>query len=86
MGKPKIYIKKLGRYRINGHQVIGMADTDTNEIWLDPRQTDCEFRETALHERFHISFPDWSEFKIQKIAKAFNNYLIEVENIKTKLK
>ena len=56
--------QKLGRER-----VLGLADLDTHEIIVDPRQPSKELLGTLLHECIHLladdlGNPDWPEERV----------------------
>ena len=56
--------KKLGR-----EKVLGLADLDTQEIIIDPRQPSKELLGTLLHECIHLladdlERPDWPEERV----------------------
>lgn len=60
----KVHYRKLGRQR-----VVGLADLDTGEIIIDPRQTSHELLGTLLHECIHLladdlGKPDWPEERV----------------------
>lgn len=68
---PKVVIRKLGR-----EKALGIAYTDHNQIHIDPRQKIAKNRfDTEIHEFLHIRFPDWSETKVRKEAKAMRDFL-----------
>ena len=55
----KVRYQKLGR-----EGVLGLADLDTGEITIDPRQPSRELLGTLLHECIHLladdmGKPDW---------------------------
>ena len=57
----KVRYQKLGR-----EGVLGLADLDTGEITIDPRQPSRELLGTLLHECIHLladdmGKPDWPE-------------------------
>ena len=56
--------QKLGR-----EGVLGLADLDTGEITIDPRQPSRELLGTLLHECIHLladymGKPDWPEDRV----------------------
>jgi hypothetical protein len=68
---PKVVVKKLGR-----EKALGIAYTDHNEIHIDPRHRNAKSRlDTEIHEFLHIRFPDWSETKVMKEARAMREFL-----------
>ncbi|MEI6190525.1 MAG: hypothetical protein WCP61_08905 [Chitinophagia bacterium] len=82
----KIYIKKAGRYRINGQQFIGSSDSNTNEIIIDPRQNGKEFLQTAIHEKLHLIHPEYSETKIRIEARKLGHLIWSLGYRKVNLK
>ena len=60
----KVRYQKLGR-----EGVLGLADLDTGEITIDPRQPSRELLGTLLHESIHLladdmGKPDWPEDRV----------------------
>ena len=60
----KVRYQKLGR-----EGVLGLADLDTGEITIDPRQPSRELLGTLLHECIHLladdlGKPDWPEERV----------------------
>lgn len=60
----KVRYQKLGR-----EGVLGLADLDTGEITIDPRQPSRELLGTLLHECIHLlademGKPDWPEDRV----------------------
>ena len=60
----KVRYQKLGR-----EGVLGLADLDTGEITIDPRQPSRELLGTLLHEYIHLladdmGKPDWPEDRV----------------------
>lgn len=49
-----------------------------NKIILDPKQTDNEYLDTALHELLHQLEPDWSEGKVSKYANFMSQVLVKL--------
>jgi len=68
--KIKIRIRKLGK-----EKAVGLAWMGENFIEIDPRQTEKEFLLTAIHEVFHILFPDFSERKIINLEKKMGDVI-----------
>lgn len=66
----KVIERKLGR-----ENVYGLADIDNKIIELDPRMKPKKYMEILLHEKLHLLFPDWSENKVNKTAKALGKLM-----------
>jgi hypothetical protein len=70
----KVIHRKLGKER-----AVGLAHTDRNLIEIDPRQKPKNLLDTYIHEFIHIRFPDWSENKVKKEAKALTKFLWDLK-------
>ena len=67
----KVRYQKLGR-----EGVLGLADLDTGEITIDPRQPSRELLGTLLHECIHLLVdelgkPDWPEERVLEASLSF---------------
>lgn len=66
----KVVFEELGDNPPNGRNStnFGEADTNTGEVVIDPRQSESELLDTAVHEALHVAFPRLSEGRIAKSA------------------
>ena len=67
---PKVIWKKLGR-----EQAWGMADSDTNTIWVDTRLGAKRQTEVLLHEGLHIAFPEMTEADVDRAGKLLSRLM-----------
>jgi hypothetical protein len=70
VNKIKVIDKKLGR-----QQAVGQAYADAKIIEIDPRQTSKNYLDTLIHELLHVYAPNWSETKVNKIAKEMTQII-----------
>jgi len=72
--KPKVVWKKLGQFR-----AWGMAEHDPARprIYCDPRLSPRRTLEVLCHEQLHLSLPDLSESKIDRLGKELSRTLWE---------
>lgn len=70
--RPKIKVEfdELGDAAPNGRNGVsfGEADKRTGEVTLDPRQTEPEMLDSAVHEFLHVACPYMGEDKVHKTA------------------
>lgn len=66
----KVQQVKLGR-----QGAYGTADTDLNQIQMDPRLVGKKKLEVLIHEILHIQNPDWSETRVLKMSKQLTKML-----------
>lgn len=65
----KVIFEKLGDNPPNGKNGTSFGETDKKtEITLDPRQSEGELLDSAVHELLHVVFPHASEANVH--AKA----------------
>jgi hypothetical protein len=79
----KVVHRKLGRERINKKGIWAYADTDNNEVHLDTRLKGKMHMRYAIHEKYHIQFPDMKETDVRKYAKEMQMYLSDLGYTKT---
>lgn len=66
----KVVHRKLGK-----EKAYGLAYAEKNKIEIDPRQRPKTLLDTYIHEYFHIRFPEWSETKVKREARALTKFL-----------
>lgn len=70
--RPKIKVEfdELGDAPPTGHNAsnFGEADKRTGEVTLDPRQTEDELLDSAVHEFLHVACPYMGEAKVHTTA------------------
>lgn len=66
----KVVIRLLGR-----ENAYGQAVYEDNTIEIDPRQTDCEKLDTAIHESLHLLYPELSEKQVSRDARRISRML-----------
>jgi hypothetical protein len=66
----KVIVRKLGK-----HGAVGLADSDTDTIEIDPRQKPKSYFDTIIHEALHIAFPGASETQVKKSTKTVRDIL-----------
>ena len=65
----KVNFEELGDEPPNGKNGTSFGETDKKkEITLDPRQSESELLDSAVHELLHVVFPNASEANVH--AKA----------------
>lgn len=65
----KVIFEELGENPPNGRNGTSFGETDKKtEITLDPRQSEGELLDSAVHELLHVVFPHASEANVH--AKA----------------
>jgi hypothetical protein len=65
----KVVFEELGENPPNGKNGTSFGETDKKtEISLDPRQSEGELLDSAVHELLHVCFPNASEESVH--AKA----------------
>ena len=77
MAKPKISIlvEKLGRERVGGHKVLGLAYKYDKKIRLEFNQKPKSFQNTLIHEVLHMVRPELSEEAITETADTIADIL-----------
>jgi len=80
----KVVHRKLGRERIDKKPIWAYADTDNNEVHLDTRLKGKKYMRYAIHEKYHLQFPDMPERSIRRLSKDMQMYLSELGFTKTK--
>lgn len=73
----KVITKKLGRVRIEGERVWGIANHDTGTIEIDPRCKGIKHLEILIHEAAHITLPFLTEEPISSSAAEIARVLWE---------
>lgn len=65
----KVIFEELGDNPPNGKNETSFGETDKKtEITLDPRQSEGELLDSAVHELLHIVFPHASEATVHEKA------------------
>jgi len=74
---PKIVFDELGDKRPNGKNKTSFGEIETNsgEIYIDPRQSESELLDTMVHELLHLNFKYMSEKKVHSSASNIANTL-----------
>ena len=49
-------------------KLMGFAEYQGSMVTIDPRQSQKEMLDTAIHEGLHLAFPDMSEEDVEKAA------------------
>jgi hypothetical protein len=71
----KIKEMKLGRFKVEGHNVYGFALMGKNEIYIDSRLKGRKHMDTLIHEKLHLLFPEWSETRVIQTSRALTAVL-----------
>jgi hypothetical protein len=68
--KIKVAFDELGDAAPNGKNGtnFGEADKRTGEVTLDPRQSENELLDSAIHEFLHVACPYMAETKVHRTA------------------
>ena len=75
----KIVYRKLGKEKVNGSQVDGLAYFNPDKIEIDSRLKGKRHLEVLIHEILHIQNKEWGEDEVLKKSKQLCN-LIWKEN------
>lgn len=67
-------VARVRMRRIEG-RTVGLADSETGEIEIDPRQCPRELLCTLVHEWLHLALPKVSERNIIKLEKSLGGLL-----------
>ena len=74
----KVVHRNLGRDRVNKKGVWAYADTNNDEIHLDERLKGKIYMRYAIHEKYHLQFPDMSERDVRRLAKDMQMFLSDL--------
>ena len=50
-------------------KLMGFAEFEGSTVTIDPRQSQKEMLDTAIHEGLHLAFPELSEEDVEKAAQ-----------------
>ena len=75
--KIKVTLRKLGRVRVDGSQVDGLAFRDEGRVEIDSRLKGRHQFEIFAHEALHIICPDMAEPEVVRVSKQLTRFLWE---------